>query len=257
MSRSVALITGASAGIGREYARALATRGYDIIAVARRAERLRELSDELAALGAQTEALVLDLTKTFDRDTVVQRIRRGDVAFVANVAGFGGYGRFDTLDPNLIDGLIAIHVQAIAEFTHAAVSRAPIPTTVVNVASLLSMSGGLPPQPLPARATYAGAKAYMLTFTETLAAEAIPGLTVQVVLPGMVATEFGGGYSPEIAMDPRDVVTASLVGLERGEIICVPGLEDATVLERLKAARLAVLQGGNQRSLSSRYHASS
>jgi len=126
--------------------------------------------------------------------------------------------------------------------------------SVVNVSSLLALSGGLPPGPLPARAIYAGAKSFILTFTETLAAETISGLRLQALLPGMVATEFGGGYSGETSMSADDVVRASLIALDRGEIVCVPGLDDDTALERLRAARLGVMSGGNRRELSSRYH---
>lgn len=253
MSRPIALITGASSGIGKEYALALAADGYDVIAIARRADRLEALREALRAHGVTTTPLVADLTTAVGRARVLDRLRERDVAFVANVAGFGGYARFDAVENQTIADLIAIHIQAVAEFTRAAVERCPEPTTVVNVASLLALSGGLPPQPLPARTMYAGSKAFMLAFTETLAAEAIPGLQVQVVLPGMVATEYAGGYPPEIAMAPADVVTASLRGIARGELVCVPGLDDTEALDRLKAARIAVLQGGNKRPLSGRY----
>jgi short-subunit dehydrogenase len=254
MSRPIALVTGASSGIGKAYAVALAADGFDIIAVARREERLTELGVDLRQYGATTEPLVADLTSPDARERVSQRIRERDVAFVANIAGFGGYARYDAVKRETIDELIAVHVSAVAEFTHAAVTRCPAPTTVVNVGSLLALSGSIPAQPpVPARAIYAGAKAFMLTFTQALAGEAIPGLRVQVVVPGMVATEYNGGYSPEIAMSSADVVAASLAGLKRGEIVCVPGLDDETALERLKAAQVTVLTGGNRRPLASRY----
>lgn len=256
MSRPIALVTGASSGIGKAYAIALAAAGFDIIAVARRAERLTELGADLRQYGATAEPLVADLTSANARERVSQRIRERDVTFVANIAGFGGYGRYDTVKRETIDELIAIHISAVAEFTHAAVTRCPAPTTVVNVASLLALSGSIPAQaPIPARAIYAGAKAFMLTFTQTLAGEAIAGLRVQVVLPGMVATEYNGGYSPEISMSSGDVVAASLAGLKRGEIVCVPGLDDETALKRLNAAQVDILMGGNRRPLAPRYSA--
>ncbi len=106
---------------------------------------------------------------------------------------------------------------------------------------------------MPERATYAGAKSFMLTFTETVAAESISGLRFQVVLPGMVATEYAGGYSPTIAMSPEDVVRASFAGLERGELVCVPGLDQPSLLSDLEETRHAILGAGNRRELSARY----
>jgi hypothetical protein len=152
----------------------------------------------------------------------------------------------------MIASLIAIHISAVTESTRAAVERCPLPTTVVNVASLLALSGGLPPGQLPARATYSGAKAFILAFTETLAAEAIPGLRLQAVLPGRVATPYAN-YPPDIAMAARDVVTASRLALARDELVCVPGLDDHVELERLQAARIAVFMSGTKPQLSTRY----
>ena len=128
---------------------------------------------------------------------------------------------------------------------------------------MLAFSGTLPANPLPARATYAGAKSFMVTFTQTLAGElAGTGVKVQVCCPGMVKTEFhevqGIDLSSMPRMSPEEIVTASLAGLEAGEVVCCPALEDASALDRLGEAQRALLgMGGTPMSgppqLASRY----
>ena len=135
---------------------------------------------------------------------------------------------------------------------------------IVNVASLLSLSGSLPANPLPYRATYAGAKAFIVTFTQALSGE-LPasGVRLQALLPGVVATEFHDTLNVDrsrmasMAMGPDEVVTASLAALEHGELICVPGLEDPALIEQLTGAQRAVMQAGNRPQLAARYKAPS
>src|SRR5437660_1368081 len=130
---------------------------------------------------------------------------------------------------------------------------------VINVASLLAVSGPVPPDPLPHRATYAGAKAFIVTFTQALAGELTgTGVKVQVVLPGLVATEFHTVLGMDLSARPRmtaaDVVTASLAAFARGEVTCVPALEDASLLERLAEVQRSVLKAATTRpALAGRY----
>src|SRR5205807_9331414 len=112
---------------------------------------------------------------------------------LVNNAGFGSYGPFPELSVSAINSLIAIHVAAVSRLTHAAVRsmRERGAGAIVNIASLLALSGAMPPRPLPYRSVYAGAKAFILTFTQALAAElANTPVRLQVCLPGLVATEF-------------------------------------------------------------------
>ncbi|MGY4961771.1 SDR family NAD(P)-dependent oxidoreductase [Streptomyces sp. 900105245] len=262
-----ALVTGASSGIGAEYARQLAERGWDLALVARRAERLAALADRLREhTGAAVETLVADLARPADLARVEARAAADDVTLLVNNAGINGYGPFAEADPALLTKVL--HVNVVVPMVLA---RAAVPGmltrgrgTVVNVASLLAFAGDLPPGPLPHRAVYAGTKGFLVTFTRTLAAElAGTPLHVQVVCPGLTATEFHltSGDAPvpgeervhdDGGMAASDVVTASLAALDSGEAVCVPGLREAEAVDRLAAAELA-LREGSGRSLAPRY----
>jgi hypothetical protein len=252
--QGTALITGASAGIGAVYARRLAERGYDLVLVARREDRLRGLASELeAAHSIRVEALKADLTVDADLQRVAQRAAGEDLTLLINNAGIGGYGPFEQVDPLLLEQLVRLHILGPMLATRSALPGmlARGRGGVINVASLLAFSGSLPPNPLPHRATYAGAKAFLVQFTRTLAGE-LRGrpVRVQVCCPGMTETEFNGGYKG--AMKPEDVVTASLVALERGETVCVPGLEAADALVALEQAE-AGMRAGAKTTLAARY----
>jgi hypothetical protein len=257
-TQGTALITGTSAGIGAVYARRLAARGYDLVLVARREERLRAMSAELqAAHGIRAEVLKADLTVDADIHRVASRASGGDVSLVINNAGIGGYGPFAEVEPALLEQLVRLHIVAPMLATRAALPGmlARGRGSIINVASLLAFSGSLPPNPLPHRATYAGAKAFLVHFSRTLAAE-VSGtpVRVQVVCPGMTETEFNGGYRG--AMSAEDVVTASLVALERGETVCVPGLEAADAVAALEQAE-AGMRAGSKPTLAQRYRSPS
>jgi len=257
-----AVVTGASSGIGTAYAERLARDGYDVVLVARRRERLEELAERLRR-EAETHAEVLaaDLTDIGALAQVEARVAGDEsLALLVNNAGFGGYRPFVQVGPDAVDDLIDIHIRAVARLTRAAlpgmVRRAA--GGVINVASLLALSGSLPPNPLPHRAVYAGAKAFMVTFTQALAGELSgTGVGVQVCLPGLVATEFHTVQGMDLSTRPRmtadDVVTASLAAFARGEVTCIPGLEDASLLERLTEAQRAVMTSANTPMLARRY----
>ncbi|HEY4393127.1 MAG TPA: SDR family NAD(P)-dependent oxidoreductase [Polyangia bacterium] len=254
MSRPLALVTGASAGIGQSFAVELAQAGHDLIVVARRRERLEALAQRLSeAHQAKVEVLVADLATPAGVEAVAARAAAAPLELLVNNAGFGGYRRFVELDPKVADDLLSVHVRAVVQ-----VSRAALPGMVarkgggiINVASLLALSGTVTESFLPARAVYAGAKAFLLTFTQILAAElAGTGVRAQVLLPGVVATEFHDMQKMDLSKVPRmsadDVARASLAGLRLGEVVCVPGMEDTSPLQKLAEAQQAAL--GNARS---------
>src|SRR3954451_11295358 len=171
MPRPIALVTGASAGIGQSFAVALARSGHDLVLVARRRERLESLAARLREEhGASSEVLVADLARPEGVDLVVRRAAAGPLALVVNNAGFGGYRPFVELEPTVADELLSVHVRAAVQ-----ISRAALPGMVarneggiINVASLLALSGTVPPTNfMPFRAVYAGAKAFLLAFTQT------------------------------------------------------------------------------------------
>jgi short-subunit dehydrogenase len=216
------------------------------------AERLRREA------GAQAEPLVADLA---DGEALARVSGDERIALLVNNAGFGGYRPFIEVEPKIIDDLIHVHVRAVARLTRAAlpgmVRRGK--GAVVNIASLLALSGALPPKPLPYRAVYAGAKAFILAFTEAVSGELDQtGVRLQACLPGQVDTEYRAlvGRDPNKMppmMQAADVVAASLLALARGEVVCVPGLDDPMLLERLADTRRIVLMSANRPALAQRY----
>jgi len=258
-TRPVALVTGASAGIGAEYAGRLASMGHDLIVVARRRERLEELARRLGdETGAAVRVLVADLTDPAGIGTVEEAIAAEPaLELVVNNAGYGGYRPFVELTPEDIDRLLQIHCSATARLTRAALpgmidlGRGGI----VNIASLLAFSQSLPPNPMPFRTTYAACKAFMVTFTVTLRHELEgTGVRAMVCCPGMVETEFHG---PDWQGPPRmaaaDVVTACIRGLEADEAICIPAARDPQVVEDLHAAQRALTGAAMSTTLADRY----
>ncbi|MGW7663303.1 SDR family NAD(P)-dependent oxidoreductase [Streptomyces sp. NPDC054756] len=258
-----ALVTGASSGIGWEYATRLAGRGRNLVLVARRAERLEALARELRADGVTgVDTLVADLADPDDLARVAERVSGDDVDLLVNNAGINGYGPFAEVDADLLDRVLSVNVVALTTLTRAAVPGmlARGRGAVINVASLLAFAGDLPPDPLPRRAVYAGSKGYAVTFTRTLAAElAGTPVRLQVVCPGLTATEFhlGAGATPvpgerrthdDGGMPPEDVVAASLTALETGEVACVPGLRDPAAVSHLAAAELELRRGSGGRA---------
>jgi short-subunit dehydrogenase len=255
--RPRALVTGASAGIGAAFAERLARDGHDLVLVARRRERLENLAARLRAdFGAHVDVVVADLTDAGGLTEVEARVAHDErLALLVNNAGFGGYTPFVSIEPDIIDDLIDIHIRAVTRLTRGAlpgmVGRGA--GGVINIASLLALSGTLPPKPMPHRAVYAAAKAYLVTFSQALAGElGGTGVKVQVCLPGMVQTEFHtvqGFDTSHIApakMTADDVVTASLSGLAQGEVMCIPGLADTALIDRIGDAQRTVLRAGGQ-----------
>ena len=252
--RPCALITGASSGLGEAFAERLAADGHDLIVVARREARLRALADRLRDRhSAATQVLVADLTAPEDLRRVEAQIATGPaLELLVNNAGFGGYRPFLQLDPDRAEELIRLQVLAVTRL-----ARAALPAMVargrgalINVSSQLAFSAALPSPPLPpGRAVYAATKAYVNAFTQLLDGElAGTGVRVQALCPGVMRTEFYArmgtdlGRLPIRPMEPSEVVRASLAGLQRGAVLCLPGLDDASALDELRAAERRILE---------------
>lgn len=260
-TRRLALVTGASSGIGAALAERLAGDGRDVLVVARRRERLEELAARLRAeTGAEVEVVAADLTDAAQVRLLEERIAREErLDLLVNNAGFSGYGPFAEIEPDVAARLIAVHA-----LTPVRLSRAALPGmiargrgAVVNVASLLALSGPLT-LPMPGRATYAGAKSFLLTFTQLLAAELEgTGVKAMVCLPGMVESEFhgvgGGRFAGVPLLSAAEVAQAIVAGLKLGETVCVPTLEDAEVFERLRELQQAALAAARSTELAARY----
>lgn len=228
-----ALITGASSGIGAEFARQLAAQKYDLILVARREERLLALSNELnQKYGVRTEMLIADLSLPADIERVEQCIASCEtLALLVNNAGFGIPGSFYKIDIHKTLSMIEVMVVAVVRL-----SRAALPGMVAKghggIINISSVAAFVPTQ---GNSTYAAAKAYLNAFTEALAAELIgTGVKVQALCPGFTTTEFHdvGEYEGKNArakipkflwMRVERVVAASLEAFERGRVYCIPG----------------------------------
>ena len=192
------LITGASAGIGTEFARQLAARGHGVFLVARREDRLRELASEIERdHGVRAEFAACDLGDAADRRNLPGLVARRelDVSVLVNNAGFTTVGDVH-LNPDRQLGMIHVNVEALVDLTTkwlpGMVERGA--GAVINVASVASF------QPIPVQAVYAATKAFVRSFSEAVSAEVRgSGVTVTALCPGPVATEFveaGGFKSP-------------------------------------------------------------
>jgi len=221
----VALITGASAGLGAEFARQLARRGTPLVLVARREDRLRALADEVgnarvvaADLSAHdaAERLVADLDAAGD-----------EVELLINNAGFGQIGRFASLDAKRQREMIDLNVGTLTDLCRVIAPRMIERKSggILNIASTAAF------QPGPNMAVYFATKAYVLSFTEALHEELKPhGVHVSALCPGPTRTEFGdvagfggNGMFDRIAMEAPAVVAAGLAGLARNKAVVVPG----------------------------------
>ena len=221
-----AVVTGASSGLGREFALALAARGHPVLAVARRGERLRALADEVGPRGGQLEPLVADLSTGGGIEVLLARAASLPVELLVNNAGVAAYGPFSSIPAERELELVRLNVEAIVVLT-----RGLLPTMlergrggVINVASQMAF------QPMPYFAAYAASKAFVLSFSEALAEELRgTGVRVTTIAPGFVSTEFAqvaGSHEPERRfphLQPRRVVESALRAHDRGRTVKVVG----------------------------------
>jgi len=242
----LALVTGASSGIGAAFATRLARDGYGLIVVARRGDRLEELAAKLRAqTGVQVEVLVADLARATDLHKVETRITQaGALDLLVNNAGFGVYKPLVDGDPDVLEEMILVNVLALTRLT-----RAALPGMVSRGSgSIINVSSGLAFMPSATWATYSGTKAYVVNFTRSLTEEVSEkGIRVQALCPGITLTEFhrrsGTDLSripPHMLMTAEEVADASLAGLELGEVICLPGLSDEAYIARFEEAQSAL-----------------
>ncbi len=229
--RPLALITGASSGIGAAFARALAARGYDLVLVARRQDRLEALAAELeAARKTKVEVFPADLTDDADLRRVEGRIAQiEDLALLVNNAGFGGLRAFWESDIAIQDRMHRLNVLATMRLSHAALRgmTARRRGAIINVSSVAGFMAS------PSSTSYSATKCWMNNFTEGIylgLRGAGSPVKVQALCPGFTLTEFHdvAGMSREsiprwLWMRAEDVVEASLRGLDSGKLFVVPG----------------------------------
>ncbi|MEV0028729.1 SDR family NAD(P)-dependent oxidoreductase [Nocardia sp. NPDC050793] len=227
-TRPIALITGPTSGIGHGFALRLASLGYDMVLVARDAERLEALAAELERKYAtRSEVLVADLAQAADRERVAARAADG-IEFLVNNAGFAHSGEFWTLPYEQLQAQLDVNVTSVLQLTHAALPPmiAKAKGSIVNVASVAGL--------VPGRgSTYSASKSYVVSFTEGLAGGlAGTGVRIQALCPGFVHTEFHERAGIEMSSLPKplwlsveQVVAGSLSDLDKDRVISVPGAQ--------------------------------
>jgi len=243
-----AVVTGASSGIGAVYADRLARQGYNLVLVARRADRLEQLAERLRAdHGSDVAILAGDLADDADLRRIEQAIAADErVTLLVNNAGLGGAPEVAKADADAAERIIKVNTIALTRLTRAALPGmiARRHGAIVNIASVLAFDvsfGGI----------YSGTKAYVVNFTEALQRElAGTGVAAQVVLPGPVRTEFWdvagsdtSGLPTEIIMSAEDLVDAAIAGLTLGEQLTAPGLADPKRWDVFLDARKAFFDG--------------
>lgn len=229
-----ALITGASSGLGQEYASQLAQTGTNLILVARRRERLESLAASLqVSAGVEAEVLVADLSLDEDIEKVALKIRQTpDLDLLINNAGFGGHGRFQSDEESGDERMIKVHVIATTRLTRAALPSmlARRHGAIINVASVAAFSPLSGPM-------YSSTKAFEVMFSENLQSELYDaGLKIQALCPGLTHTEFHqvAGIRAEAIpgifwMKADRVVKISLRALSGHKVIIVPGAKNQLV----------------------------
>lgn len=233
----IAVITGASRGIGESYAHQLAARSYDLVLVARDVARLERLAGMLKEVGrVSVEVLPLDLALPDAAERLYVEVRRhhGAVDLLINNAGFGLYGEFQGMPIARIEDMLRLHVVTLVKtvrlFLPDMIQRRR--GAIINVAS----TAGL--RPLPYLALYAATKAFMISFSEAVAMEARPfGVLVQTCCPGQTATDFHktAGVKPHAVptgcQTPDEVVAASLAGVDRQQRLVISGWRNRLVAQ--------------------------
>jgi short-subunit dehydrogenase len=244
-----AIVTGASSGIGKLYADRLAARGYDLVLVARRKDRLREIAADLQSrFRIRAEVLVSDLTETRGVSAVADRISNdASVSLLVNNAGFSALKHLTETPDDVIASMIALNITALTSLSKAALIafKDRGTGTIVNVGSGAGFAS------YPRIPVYGATKAYVYLFTKGLQNEAEgTHVRVQLVLPGAVISEgwdVAGGADLErlpesIVMTTEDCVDAALAGLDDGESVTAPSLHDDTVLQKYETISGELLQ---------------
>jgi hypothetical protein len=226
MSNPVALITGASVGIGEQFARQLSERGHDVVLVARDTARLEALAKEIEGRnGAHAEVLAADLTDPEQLAAVEARAREVDL--LVNNAGFGTFGPFHTLDLDTEIREINLNVIALVRLTHAA-AAAMVERGRGGILNVSSLAGF---QPGPSNGTYSATKAFVTSFTEAVHEELRgTGVSVTALCPSFTHTEFqsranvpAGSVPGFMWQEAPEVARAGLDGVAKNKAIVIPG----------------------------------
>lgn len=249
MTKQTALITGASAGLGREYARLFAKDGHDLVLVARRRDRLDELAGELTAAHKTTcMVIAADLAAPNPGQQILAQVQAAgrSIDFLVNNAGFGRRGAFAQSDRRSQLEMIDVNVRALVELTHlflpGMLERKQ--GRILNIASIAGFVPG------PFMATYYASKAFVVSFTEALASElAGTGVTATASCPGPTATEFGdvaGSTGSNLfrrhVADAVSVARHGYRAMLAGTVVAIPGLQNKLSVQSLRVAPRAAVR---------------
>ncbi|MFE0017679.1 SDR family NAD(P)-dependent oxidoreductase [Mesorhizobium sp. NPDC059054] len=244
--KGTALVTGASSGIGAIYADRLAKQGYDLILVARNADKLRNLAKAISdETGRSVEVFPADLGKSAELKQVEKLLRTdASITMLVNNAGIGAIAPLLSSDVDAMQSMIDINVTAPMRLAYAVVpafvSRGK--GTIINIASIVAIA------PETLNGVYGGSKAFVLAFSQSLHHElADKGVRVQAVLPGATATDFWAlsgrpveHLPSEIVMAADAMVDAAMARLQQGELVTIPSLPDIADWQAFEAARDAL-----------------
>ena len=228
--RPVALVTGASSGMGREFARVLAERGYDLIVTARRGDRLLELKQELeSAHGVSVASIPGDLNSADGATRLFRQVQSQGhrVDLLINNAGFGFFGSFLEQTAEEIDAMIQVNVIALTTLTRLFAEQ----MSQRGGGSILQISSYAGLQPIPRYTVYSGAKAYVVAFAQALRHEMKKhGVRVCVMAPGFSQTEFHdvAGHNKTstmrfLSLSPRQFAESGVKGVLRNQFLITPG----------------------------------
>jgi short-subunit dehydrogenase len=243
MTRGTALVTGASAGLGELFARALAAAGHDLILTARRADRLDEIAVALRIEhGVRVEVLPADLAAPDAAAALFAAIAARGLAvdLLVNNAGFGANGAFADMDRAMLDRMVQLNCTALIDLCHLALPGmiARRSGAILNVASMAGFVAG------PWMTTYYASKAFVLSFSQGLHEEVKPhGIRVSALCPGPTRTEFfdvagmnEGSLLGSLSGDPHAVVRAGLAALAGNQAVRVPGLANKAMVASMRLA---------------------
>src|ERR1700754_688911 len=255
----IALVTGASTGIGAVYADRLARRGYDLILVARSKDKLDVLAKHITTnTGRTVRVVAADLTVDADIAKVEAVIgETPEISLLVNNAGVGSTAKLLEADVGKMTDMIALNVTAPTRLIYKAVPAfvARGGGAVINIASIVAIAPEL------LNGVYGGSKAFVLALTQSMHHElADKNIKVQAVLPGATATDFWEisgtplEYVPQSwVMSAEDMVDASLAGFDAGELVTLPAVEDAALVDNLETARRVLFDKMSGVSPASRY----
>ena len=247
-SLGTAIVTGASSGIGKVYADRLAARGYDLVLVARRTDRLQQIAADLRErYSIRAEVLVADLSQPAGLSGTVEKMASDEsISLLVNNAGYSLAKPLTETASEVMANMIALNVIALTALSKAALER----FTLRGNGTIINIGSGAGIAPIAWIPIYGPTKAYVLQFTQILQQQvAGTNVRVQLVLPGAVVSEGWdvAGVSldtldPATVMTTGDCVDGALSGLDRGELITIPSLQDETLLRNFEAAAGALLQ---------------